>query len=163
MALTPEQLQTLRTAIDADPVLSAYLNNSDGNFEIARILNLPSSPAVIVWRTSVTWDEIMLNGMDWARVDNLSVGAARVWDWMFQNSARAFNPSKPNIRTGIEAVWKGTAADLAVRAAVYGHCKRTATRAEALFATGTGTTESPATMAFEGAITYALVEQARNL
>ena len=51
-----------------------------------------------------------------------------------------------NVRAGIEAVWVGTAADLAVRAAVYGHCKRNATRGQKLFSTGTGTTESPASL-----------------
>ena len=80
----------------------------------------------------------------------LSNGAARVWEWMYNNSGRAFNPTKANVRAGNEAVWKGTAADLAVRAAVYVHCKRSATRCEALFAPG-GTTATPATLA-EGSI-----------
>jgi hypothetical protein len=162
MALTPTQLQTLRGHIDASADLNVYPNNLDGAYEIARLLNVAAAPTFIVWRTSVTWDEIMLNGMDWARVDNLSVGKARIWDWMFQNGSRSFNPSKPNIRTGIEAVWVGTAADLAVRAAVYVHCKRATTRAEKLFATGTGSDAVPGTLTFEGAITPNDVEEARR-
>jgi hypothetical protein len=52
---------------------------------------------------------------------------------------------------------------LAVRAQVHTHCKRAATRAEKLFSTGTGSTASPATMAFEGVVTYQDVSAARNL
>lgn len=161
--LTNDQLSTLKAAINADPALSALPMNSDGAFAIADALNQPSSPAFIVWRTSVSQDEIMQNGFDWTRVDNLSVGKARVWEWMFSNEARAFNASKPNVRAGIDAVWVGTAADLAVRAAVYVHCKRTATRAEALLAAGTGSDASPATMTFEGSLSYWDVEQARAM
>src|SRR5687767_8127503 len=103
MSLLPAQLQTLSTHIAASPDLAAQAPGSDGDDAIARLLNLAAVPAWVVWRTSVTWDEIMLNGMDWARVDNLSVGKSRIWDWMFQNSARSFNPSKTNIRAGIDA------------------------------------------------------------
>lgn len=161
--MTPEQLATLKTAILADPALASQPMTSGGALVIAEAFNLPASPAFTVWRTSVTQDEVMLNGMDWARVDNLSVGKARIWSWMFANAANSINPSKANIRTGIDATWVGTAADLAVRAAVYVHCKRLATRGEQLFATGTGSNAVPAVMGFEGAITADDVQQAREL
>ncbi len=156
--LTPAQLQTLAAAIAADPALVAQPQNSDGAFAIAAAFNLTASPDFVVWKSSVTQDSIMQNGFDWTRVDNLSVGKARVWEWMFSNSSRAINASKPNVRAGIEQVWVGTAADLAVRAAVYVHCKRLATRAEKLYATGTGSDAAPATMEFEGALNYRDVE-----
>jgi hypothetical protein len=161
--MTNDQLQTLRAAIDADPALAAIPNTHDGAYDIAQAFNLPSNPAIIVWRTSVSQDEIMQNGFDWVRVDNLAVGKARIWDWMFSNEERVINPSKINVRAGIDEVWKGTAADLAVRAAVYVHCKRVATRLEALFAEGTGTSESPATMTIEDSISYLDVVHARAL
>lgn len=44
-----------------------------------------------------------------------------------------------------------------------GHCKRPATVAEKVLATGTGTTASPATMGHEGAVSYADVQSARSL
>ena len=160
--LSPGQLTALRAYIDADPALAAVPNTHDGAYAIAEALNLSADPAVIVWRSSVTQDEIMQNGFDWTRVDNLANGAARVWEWMFANERRAFDPSKINVRAGIEAVWKGTAADLAVRAAVYVHCKRGASRLEALFAVGTGTEASPSTMAVEGSVGYLDVYNARQ-
>lgn len=155
--LTSAQLTALATDINANPAFAAIPHTADGAYEIAAAYDVVQ-PAYIVWKTNVTNEEILRNGMDWTRVDNLSVGKSRIWEWMMQFGN--FNPSKPNIRAGIDAVWVGTAADLAVRAAVYVHCKRAATRAEKLFATGTGTDASPATMAVEGSISWMEVKTA---
>jgi len=67
------------------------------------------------------------------------------------------------VRAGIDAAWVGTSADLAVRAAIYVHCKRPATVLEKLFATGAGSDASPATMLVEGAISYQVVDAARSM
>lgn len=150
--LTTQQTATLKAALLADPALAQYITDYRDDL-IRDYYNAPADPAFTVWRTSVTQDEIMLNGFDWARVDNLSVGKARVWEWLFDNGGKAINPSKTNVRTGIDQTWVGTAADLAVRAAVYTHCKRACNRVERLFATGTGTASVPGLMAFEGEIT----------
>lgn len=159
MDLTTQQKQALKAFILADPVLSQFPTNSDGSYAIADLLNKAANPAFIVWKTDVSIDEIMRNGMDWARVDNLSVGKARIWDWL--GRLGTINAAKVNVRAGIDATWVGTAADLAVRAAVYTHCKRSATVLEKLFATGTGSDASPATMVIEGAISYQQVDEAR--
>jgi hypothetical protein len=160
MSLSPAQLATLKATILADPVLNAYPQNSDGAYNMAIFLDQPATPDFIVWKTSVDPDEVMKNGMDWTRVDNLSVGKARIWDWM--SRLGTFNPSKTNIRAGIDAAWVGTAADLAVRAMVYTHCKRLATKAEKLFASGTGSDAAPAVMTIEGRLQYSDIEQARS-
>ena len=151
----------LKAAILADPVLAAFPAGSDGSYAIASGLNKTASPEYVVWKTSVSVDDIMRNGMDWTRVDNLTVGKARIWDWL--SRLGSFNPSKVNIRAGIDAAWVGTAADLAVRATVYTHCKRPATVVEKLFASGgSGSTADPATLTFEGAITWQVVDSARS-
>jgi len=161
MALTPQQASTLKTFIQNDPTLSAQPLNSDGAYNIAQAINLEATPAYVVWRTNVVVDEVMRNGMDWTRVDNLSVGKARIWEWMTKPGT--FNPSKANVRAGIDATWVGTAADLAVRTAVYGHCKRNASVVEKLFVTsGSGTDATPGVMGYEGPIGYQDVEAARN-
>lgn len=160
MALTPSQRTTLGTFIANTPALAAVENTVDGSYVVAAMLNTAADPAYIVWRTNVAIDEIMRNGMDWARVDNLSVGKARIWEWM--TKLGTINAAKANIRAGIDAAWVGMAADLAVRAAIYVHCKRAATVAEKLFATGTGSDASPATMTFEGTITPQDAYDARN-
>lgn len=164
MALTSQQKATLKAHILATPELNAFPNNADGAFEIKNLLNMQAAPDFTVWRTNVTRKEILQNGFDWTRLDNLSVGLARVWTDIFVDGV--INPSKPNVRTGIEAVWVGSTPDLAVRAAVYVHCKKLATRAQKLFSTGTGSNASPATMdatiteTFQ--LTYQDVEDARN-
>ena len=152
--LTTEQQSTLKAFVEADPALSLIPHSYDGAFAIADALQVEASPAFIVWRTSVAQDEIMQNGFDWVQVDNLTVGKARIWEWLFDNQSATFNPSKVNVRAGIDEAWKGTAAMLAVRAAIYVHCKRSANKLEKLFATGTGTDASPATMTIEGSIGY---------
>lgn len=151
MYLTTEQQVTLKAAILADGTLNQIYTDGDLG-ALASALNADSS--TIVWRSSVTQDEIMQNGFDWVRVDNLSVGKARIWEWLFDNQTRTFNPSKVNVRAGIDETWKGTAADLAVRDAVYVHCKRNASVLESLFVTGTGTTASPALLGVEGDISW---------
>ena len=151
--LTLQQKQTIKTWLLAN---AAELNDQ----EAAAALNATASPAFKVYRTSVPMSEIMLNGFDWTRVDNLSVGKARIWDWMVNADpiAHTIDPSKPNIRAGINAVWVGTAPDLAVRAAVYLHCARDASVGEKLLASGAGTAPAadgsgPATMGFAGLFT----------
>ena len=150
--LTTEQNALLKAAILADPVLSALPVNADSAFEIAAQFNQVANPAFVVWRTDVRADEIMRNGMDWARVDNLSVGKARIWEWMTRLGT--INASKANIRAGIDAAWVGTVVDVAVTTMIYTHCKRNATRAEKVLATGTGTGAVPATLGFEGQLSY---------
>lgn len=163
LALT--QLQALKTAIAADQALNAFPDGSDGDFAIAAALNQTAIPPWIVWRTSVSRQEILQNGFDWTRLDNLSVGKARIWADIFVEGA--LNPSKANVRAGIEAVWVGTAPDLAVRAAVYIHCKHNATRAQKLFSSGTGSDATPATMDAsiddQFQLVYQDVETARSL
>ncbi len=151
MNLSPEQKNALKAHILATQDTAALF--TDGNLSgVTDLLNLAAAPAFIVWRTEVGDAEIMQNGFDWTRVDNLSVGKARVWEWLFRFGS--INAGKANVRAGIDQVWQGTAADLAVRAAVYAHCKRAATRLEKLFATGTGTTNDPGVLVVEGAIGY---------
>jgi len=170
MAMTEQQLQTFRDDILAnqDPaVVQALADRVDS--EIARLYNLPAVPDFWIWRNAVTLDEIMQNeGFDWVRVDNLSVGKARIWEWMFKNQSQSINPTKPNIRAGIGETWKGTAADTVVRGVIFEHCQKKASQAELLFATGDGTPTTidgvgPGDASFHGAVTTNDVSNALNV
>jgi len=161
--LTTAQQAALKAAILADTELNAFPQNQDGAWAIAAILNQTATPAFYVWRHSVPVNEIMANGFDWTRVDNLTVGKSRIWEWMA--SVGSIYPSQANVRAGVLAVF-GTAGDLAMRQAIFGHCQRLATRAEKLFSTGTGTTVTeqgvgPATMGYDGQLSYDDVYNAR--
>jgi hypothetical protein len=163
--LTAPQLATLKAAILADPVLAAFPNNDDGHFGVAAELNKDASPVFFVWRSSLDVNEIMSNGFDWTRVDNMTVGEARIWQFMTQLGT--INPSRSNVRAGVNEAFKGTAQDDATRLAVFGHCQRPATRFERLYATGAGTTTDnigtgPGSVVLEGPVGYQDVSTARN-
>jgi len=163
--LTQSQLATLKAAIIGDPELSAFPNNADGAFAIAAFLNLPAVPDFYVWRTSVGITEIMQNGFDWTRVDNLTVGKARIWEFM--TAAGTVNPSQPNVRAGFEACFSVEAGDQSTRQAIYNHSQRLATRMERLFATGIGAPSTdhgvgPGTLVYEGQVSFSDVSDARN-
>ena len=156
MTLTAPQLIQLRDAILADSALAAAPQNSDGALTIATAMNLPAVPAFIVWRTDVPVDEIMNNGFLWTAVDALTAGKARIWQWMAQLGS--INAAKANVRQGlVDAFGAGTP----MANGILPHLKRSASRAEKLFAAGTGTDASPATMGFEGVLSYQDVEAAR--
>jgi hypothetical protein len=164
--LTPSQLTTLKANIIADPVLSALPNNDDGAFQIMTAYNLSAVPDFFVWRTTINVADIMRNGFDWTRVDNLTVGKARIWEFM--TSAGTLDPSRANVRAGFEACFSVEAGDQSTRQGIYNECQRLATRAEKLFAAGAGTTSThhgigPATMAFTGSISLNDVLAARAL
>ena len=160
--LTTTQNQLLKAAIAADGTMSAQPNTTAGNTVIKGLLEQDAAPAFVVWKSVLTLDEITQNGFTWTEVDNLAVGKARIWEWMFKNSTNSINPSKSNVQAGIVECWSGTAGRLAVQAVVLSHCKRNATRLEKILATGTGTTLSPAVMGYEGPISTDDIETARN-
>lgn len=155
--LTPAQYATLKAHILASPDLATIPDGPDGAIEIADLLNAPSSPATIVWRTAVEAAEIMANGFVWTEVDALTNGKARIWDWMTRYGS--FNPSKANVRQGLRDCFGNQSGTYT---GMLPHLRRPATRMEALFATGTGTEASPATLLYEGVVSYQDVQEARR-
>lgn len=154
MQLTTQQQQTLRALAQADPTASGYMETGD---DVALAAWFNASTSYIVWRTSVKRDELQGDGFDWAQVDNLTTGQARIWDWIFDTS-NSLNPSNFAVRKGIGECWKGTAAKTAVGAYVLSLCKRAATRAESALASGAGTTASPSTLSETGIGTMSYAE-----
>lgn len=161
MALTAAQLQALRAAIDADPVLAAIPLGSDGDFQIAAAFNQPASPAFYVWKTSVSVADAK-DVLNYTAYIGRSQGERDAFAILFSN--HVVNPSRANVRQAIQDIFSGPGATpVAQRAAFDALFKRTAKRGEALFATGTGSEGSPATMTFEGNVSYQDVGDAREL
>lgn len=159
--MTPQERTALGVALRAETnpaIVDAVQIRNDT--EVARLLNLPST--FVVWKRSVSQDEIMQNGFNWTQVDNLTAGKARIWEWLFQNPMRSINPSKANVRAGIAECWSGTAERNAVQAVVLGHCKRVANVAERYFATGAGTDATPGNLVFEGTVSIDDIGAALN-
>jgi hypothetical protein len=159
MALTTAQLQQLKTAILNDAVLNAYPNNSDGAWAIAQAMNATASPAFVVWKTSVSTRECK-QAMIWTEFVGRSTGERDAWQFMLSNGT--INAADTNVRQGIADIFSGTQGATS-RNNLLAISKRDATLAEKLFASGTGSTASPATMSFEGNLSYQDVLLARNL
>lgn len=157
--LTLAQQQVLHDDIVADPAFNSVPTNADGHFAIAAAYNLPAAPAFIAWRTNVPTADCK-KAMIWTEFVARSAGERDAWQFMLSNGF--INAGDPNIRQGIQDVFSGPGG-AASRAALVAIAKRAATRAEQLFATGTGSDASPATMTFEGALSFQDVEAARAL
>lgn len=159
MALTAPQLVTLKADILADPTLSSQPENSDGAFAIAAAYNLSAAPPFVVWRTELREEEMMQKTV-WTEYIIRSAGERDAYRFML--SAGTINAADPNVRQGIVDIFSGPGG-ATTRTQLTELAKRNATRAEKLFATGTGTTISPATMTFQGNLTFQDVLLARAL
>lgn len=157
--LTNAQLQTLKTYIANDVTLNAYPMTSDGAYAIAQAMNLLAAPVFIVWRTNVSSEEYR-KAFVWTEVDSMTTGKARIIEWMTGSFKETLNPSDINVRQGIADAF---AANTTTRANLLALSKRSATRAEKLFAAGTGSDADPATMGWEGSLSFAEVMQARTM
>ena len=162
MALTPAQQQTLKSYVNGVPELASQPLNGDGAYAIANVINQTAAPAYIVWRGPMPVMEIEQNGFAWNQIDSVPAAKFRIWELL--RSSGTINPSKVNVRQGINDFCKdaNNAVLTTLRDSILPHLKRSASVVEKLFATGTGTDATPATMGFEGPIGYQDVEAARN-
>lgn len=202
--MTPAQLTTLKTDINADPAFAALKATADGRQAIADAYNLTAAPAFKVWQTAVPID-VVQDAIVYANMTpaaavpttttlgasptaaqnatyNNEVAAVHVWksralsaqgkQMNLQNlllGRQSVNFAKANIRAAFQDCLTGlpTGAAGALQAAGWTALQtagqRDATRAEKLYATGTGSVASPATIVFEGSVTGTDVETALNL
>lgn len=157
--LTNAQLATLKAAIVADSGLNALPNTADAATAIADAFNATASPDFIVWKTDLSARQVK-SALVWTEFIARSPGEQAAFTLMIADGA--IDPSDPNIRQGIADCFSG-AGGAATRSALLAKGKRKATRAEKLFATGTGTTQDPAVLVVEGDIDYHEVRKARTL
>lgn len=160
MALTSVQKVILKTAINADATMSAYPLTTDGYIDLAGYLNQQASPTFTVWKTSVPLSEVgqNFNGTELAGLTSGNNSRLQTVGVYFSDGV---NPSKPDVRDFFDDIFSG-AGGTNTRANLLVLWKRLATRAEKIFATGTGSDAAPATMAVEGAISWQDVQTARN-
>lgn len=154
--LTDAQKTALAADVANDPAFAELPHNSDGAYAVAQAYNA-IVPAFIVWKTSVHKNEVgkafvasALAAITAGNNDKLANFAA--WN-------ETVNPSRLDQRAFFDDIFS-VAAGASTRAALLALWKRSATRAEKLFATGTGTDAAPATMTFEGSLSYNEVQAA---
>lgn len=156
MSLTSAQLTLLKTDILAN--FPGVPNNDDENFAIADAYNLLASPAFIVWKSTLETSAVF-DALEWTTFIGRSDNEQRAFTLMMRNGV--INPSRPNIRQGFADIFSGPSG-ATQRASLLALAKRSATRAEKLFSTGVGTDVAPATMSFEGNLSYSDISNARN-
>jgi hypothetical protein len=159
MSLTPAQQATLKADILADGTLNAFPDNPDGNIEIAAAYNIIAVPDFTVWRSNVGITETgkAFNGAEWAGLTGTNHSRLQtVSQWL----PEGYNAGLADIRAMFDDIWSGAGGQV-TRASLLALWKRLATRAEKLYATGTGSNAVPALLVFEGALTYTDVHLAR--
>lgn len=153
--LTGAQLLVLKNDIAANPAFVGMFAA-----EIAQVYNQPATPDFWVWKTNVTaqeWKTAMIGGGGANQLDALTQSKRDSLLWAVSTD---LDPSIAAVRSAIDD-FCGSQNNL--KGALAAAQKRTATKAEKLFATGTGQQNNPATLSFEGALTYQHVEAAQAL
>lgn len=154
--LTAPQMATLKAVCLADQTCAALATaQSPDDTALAAWFNTADPGGFIVWRPDVPIGEANAV-MVWTEIDTLSVGKARIWEWLRLVTPLDYRQS--SIRQGINDAFAG----LSTRVAVTNVGKRTATRAEKALATGTGTSVAPGIMAWYGLIDAAVASLIRS-
>lgn len=156
--LTTAQLQTLKTAILADPALVVFV--TAGNLQaVSDAMNAPAVPAFTVWRSNVTSGETgdAWSGTDIAAMSSLNM--QRLQLMLASSPSGLYDMRRADRRAGFEDPF-GTNVNNASRVAMRAIWKRFATRGERLYATGTGSDASPGLTTVEGEITVINVRDA---
>ena len=159
--LTPAQALVLKADIEADGVLNALPKNSTGAFHIAVAYNFLASPDFTVWKTSVPIVEVGQN-VDGSELANKTTGDNTRLQTIIQLSGGFINPSLADQRMFFDDVFSGAGGNI-TRPKLLALWKRLSTRLEKVFAIGTGSDASPATMVIEGSIGANEIQAVRNL
>ena len=147
--LTTAQLVTLKADVIANP--DTNLLYTDGNLQgLADLYNAEALPAYTVWKTSVPTREVKTAFL-WTEYIGRSACERDAFQFMLSNGV--INPADANVRQGIADIFSGPSGAQS-RTNLLAIGKRSASRLEKLFATGTGTVASPSTMTVEGVIAY---------
>lgn len=176
MSLNPTQLATLKADILADQTLVDWITAGRPNM-ITAAYNADAAPDFIVWKNqvrteevfdSITWSALTPldtpdGSQDWAN-RSLSCQGKQFNLQIILTGRQSVSGAKPAIRAGLQDALTnvpsgaGGALVNAGWAAVKAMLSRKATRGEKLFATGTGSVASPATLGVDGPITDADVD-----
>jgi hypothetical protein len=160
--LSTEQMLALKAYINSQPDLSSYPNNTDGAFDIARLLNAATNH--VVWRTRVVTEDVG-NSINYVALSALTTANRDRLTTFFILNREDFDPSRADIRAYFADTFSGALGGQgqATRDALEALWRRPANRIEQVFAVGTGTSQSPASLTFEGEVSYQEVDTARNL
>jgi hypothetical protein len=148
MPLSTAQLQTLKTAINADPTLAAFPLNSDGYFDLANLLNTSTaSPDFFIWRSDVSRSNVYNdqdfegNFWSWATFKAQNATEQTAWIQMFMGDQANF--AAANLRAGVVSIFSGSAPQNAQQAHCLSIGRRKAKRIEQMFAVASSAPPTP--------------------
>ena len=148
------QSAALKSYIEARLDWMALPHNSDGAFEIAAILNRSADPEFIVWRTELgphEYAECYAGDV----FDNIALDRIEQWKIWTGTGSQPINPANPEVRAMLANTFSdGHASREQTRAALMAKATRRASEIERILAQGVGTTQEPATLTHQGAVTY---------
>lgn len=150
--------------------LAALVGSPDGRYAIAAAYNVVASPDWWVWKSYLTKSEVVNSTsadnttFNWTGNGFItrSAGELAAWENLF-NASGSVNPSLANVRQAFSDIFSGAGNAASNRTHLLAVARRKATRAEKLLGSGSGSTGSPATMGFEGTVTFSDVDTALNL
>lgn len=187
MAMTTPQLQTLKTAINANPTWAAYPMTGDGYYDLATALSQEAAPNFWVWatnasvsaiRAAITWANLTPSDapdgtQQWAN-RSLQCQGKQFNLQLILPMTGTFNGADANARAGLQDALQNVrsgasgASQDAGWSSVRSALARKAKYIEKIFADTTGgqdgsTRTLSATMTYEGNAAPADVQAARNL
>jgi hypothetical protein len=148
--LTDAQKVTIKADIlaNADTLAAYNIGNLDA---LEKLYNAAAAPAFTVWRSVLTSEQAraaVSGGDGLAQLDNLTAGKRDSLLWLFDGNTQPANAAQRDAITNLCGTQN------VLKAAILAAQKRTASRIEKLFATGTGSDASPATLMVEGPVSY---------
>jgi hypothetical protein len=159
MALTPEQLPTLKAAIAAetDQTFVGYRDNGD-NGGMAAFFNAVATPTFYVWRANYAPAQIVSAiEAGGTQLDGLTASKRECLLWWSQSTHDMRTP----VCQAAADDYCGTQNTL--KTAVLNGGKRAVTRGERLFCSGAGSLAAPGATTFEGNVSVVDITDARNL
>jgi hypothetical protein len=152
--LTPIQLATLKAAIlaETDPTFVSY-RTAGANSAMSDWYNEASGPAFVCWKASVPSGQIGKTVNYVAVAAMTTANLERLNNFLGMNPSE-FDPGRADIRAFMADTFSGALGGQgqATRDALDAMYRRTVTRGEKIYATGTGTTATPGTLGYEGTI-----------
>lgn len=104
--LSTTQYATLKAHALTVPAMVTAISNGD-DVAIRDYFNSPGT--LYGWRTNITPTEYR-EALVWTEIDALSVGRARIWDWVTMGQTESIDAGKVNIRNGIANAFAGAQA-----------------------------------------------------
>jgi len=166
--MTPAQLAAIKS--DVQNNATVYDGNTLAQWwaagnpsKIAAYYKQMSSPDFWVYRTSIQPDEYR-KAIVWTEVDQMQAGKARIWEWITARMTLPIDVSDPAVRQGLNDAFGNSTTKTQMLAIA----SRNANLIEKLLADvsgGSGASQTPgasgpATMTFEGAIEWSVINEA---